>query len=797
MTRGFGFMEWLSIHQLNFMQALSGTCCIMICLLFATKALSNKRRWILIAMELSSMLLVSFDRLAYIYSGDISRTGYIMVRVSNFIVFFMTSGVVLVFNLYIADIIKNECEEADIPVRLKVVQIMAMAGMLLVIVSQFTGIIYTFDENNKYQRSPLFLLCYIIPVAGPLIQLTVIRQYKSKIRHYIYTSLVLFIVVPVIAALIQILAYGISLVNISIVIVAVFMYIYAYLDLNETVERAHALELEGLKERRKSSQKIFDQTATVFVNAIDARNADTQGHSVRVAGYAKQIAKASGKDEDECDRIYYAALLHDVGKLGVPESILNKRGELTAEEEEILKQQPEMGNHILSGITELPFLVNGARYHMERYDGRGYPDGLKGEEIPEIARIITVAESYDDMTCKTTARDPLPQMIVREEFVKGAGSKYDPHFASIMLKLIDDDKSYQMNGSEEGVDVAWQNGFHCEEYRSNASYGIHINRTYTSISFSAAPDDGFREDWSVPSILLFDSHDARVHDIARNIKETSYMEYGEAWFDGRFVCSSARDMKVKPYEKGKPLKHGMYVVEMARYRDHARILLRSCKSSYELTVALPDSTRAAYVALTGEHCSIRDIMVDETPEEIGENEIERIADEISYIDKLTSDIPNVQVDSHRSAYTRGIKLGDETVIRFHAMSLPTASLVWHCAFIVLFTSDNGETDGDGYSEFAAVRFDGEEVSDSEHAVNDCTSVKEDDFPGWDDWKQIQKKGLELTVRIIRRGKKITLYTENSGISIKNVTTIDKNVKDVYAVLTGDQCALTDIRINNR
>ena len=788
-------MEWLSLHQLNFMQALSGICCIMICLLFVTKALSRRRRWILIAMELASALLVSFDRLAYIYSGDISRTGYIMVRVSNFIVFFMTSGVVLVFNLYVTDIIKNECEENDIPVRLKVVQIMAMMGMLLIVISQFTGL--TFDETNTYQRAPLFLLCYINPVAGPVIQLTVIRQYKSKIRHYIYTSLILFIVVPVIAAIIQVFAYGLSLVNIAIVVVAVFMYIYAYLDLNETIERAHKLELEGLRERRKNSRKIFDQTSTVFVNAIDARNPDTRGHSLRVAGYAKQLAEAAGKDEDECDRIYYTALMHDVGKLGVPESILNKHGELTEEEEEVLKQQPEMGNHILSGITELPYLVNGARYHMERYDGSGYPDRLKGEQIPEVARIIAVAESYDSLTCKTTVRDPLPQMIVREEFIKGSGSKYDPRYASIMLRLIDEDKGYQMNGSEEGVDVAWQNGFTCDEYRSNVSYGLEIVRTYTNISFKSEPDEGFREDWSVPSLLLFDSHDARVHDIARNIKDTSYMEYGEVWFDGRSVCTSARDMKVRPFENDEQPGQGMYIVKMARIRDHARILLITHDSSYELTVALPDSTRSAYVALTGEHCSISDISVDETLREIKDDEIERIADEISYIDRLTSDIPNVQVDSHRSAYTKGIKIDDEVVIRFHAMSLPTASLVWHCAFIVLFTSEDGEAGGPGYSEFAAVRLDGEEVSDSESAVNDCATDKGDDFPGWDKWKDIQKKGLEITVGIKRKGSKIILDTEDAGISIRNVTTIDKKVKDVYAVLTGDQCALTDIRIINR
>ena len=137
-------------------------------------------------------------------------------------------------------------------------------------------------------------------------------------------------------------------------------------------------------------------------------------------------------------------MLHDVGKIGVPDAIINKQGKLTDDEYAMIKKHPIMGAEILATVSEMPKLVTGARWHHERYDGRGYPDGLKGDDIPEEARIIAVADAYDAMTSYRSYRDVLPQEKVRSEFALGMGTQFDPRFAKIILEMIDEDKDYEM-----------------------------------------------------------------------------------------------------------------------------------------------------------------------------------------------------------------------------------------------------------------------------------------------------------------------------------------------------------------
>ena len=138
-------------------------------------------------------------------------------------------------------------------------------------------------------------------------------------------------------------------------------------------------------------------------------------------------------------------MLHDIGKIGIPREIINKPSRLTDEEYEIIKTHPAIGGNILKEISEIPDIAIGARWHHERYDGKGYPDGLSGTEIPEIARIIGVADSYDAMTSKRSYRGVLPQEVVAGELQKGKGSQFDPQIAEIMLELIREDEDYSMH----------------------------------------------------------------------------------------------------------------------------------------------------------------------------------------------------------------------------------------------------------------------------------------------------------------------------------------------------------------
>ncbi len=202
--------------------------------------------------------------------------------------------------------------------------------------------------------------------------------------------------------------------------------------------------MERLEESKAAKERLNDIIIQTLARTIDAKDKYTNGHSQRVARYAREIAIHMGKSESEIKEIYYAGLLHDVGKIHVPDSIINKPSKLTNEEFSYIKLHPIAGHHILKTMTENPRIAQGAKWHHERYDGKGYPNGLEGENIPEIARIIGVADAYDAMTSYRSYRDVLPQETVKKEIEKGMGTQFDPEIAQIMVKMIDEDVNYSL-----------------------------------------------------------------------------------------------------------------------------------------------------------------------------------------------------------------------------------------------------------------------------------------------------------------------------------------------------------------
>ena len=178
-----------------------------------------------------------------------------------------------------------------------------------------------------------------------------------------------------------------------------------------------------------------------LAEAIDAKDTYTHGHSSRVAAYSREIAHRAGYSEAAQNIVYMMGLLHDVGKIGVPDAVINKPGRLDDDEFLQIKTHPGKGAKILANMPEL---VAGARSHHERFDGRGYPDGLTGHAIPEEARIIAVADAYDAMTSNRSYRKGMEQQKVREQIERGKGTQFDPRFADIMLQMIDEDVAYAM-----------------------------------------------------------------------------------------------------------------------------------------------------------------------------------------------------------------------------------------------------------------------------------------------------------------------------------------------------------------
>ena len=203
-----------------------------------------------------------------------------------------------------------------------------------------------------------------------------------------------------------------------------------------------------VKRREERIQKELDeanrlvemgkQTVIAIARTVDAKDPRTGGHSRRVALYSKQIAKEFGLSEKDCQDIEWAANMHDIGKIAIPDAILNKDSRLTDEEYAIMKSHTIHGAEILSDFTLLDHVIEGAEYHHERYDGRGYPKGLKGEDIPLYARIIGVADAFDAMTANRVYRKQMDFGYVLGELEKGRGTQFDGAFVDILLKLIRD-----------------------------------------------------------------------------------------------------------------------------------------------------------------------------------------------------------------------------------------------------------------------------------------------------------------------------------------------------------------------
>lgn len=218
----------------------------------------------------------------------------------------------------------------------------------------------------------------------------------------------------------------------------------------ELAELQNDLETK-LEEKTKLVEKVSLNSIMVIANTIDAKDAYTSGHSLRVAKCSAAIARKLGWSEKDVQNLHYVALLHDIGKIGVPDAILNKPSRLSDEEFQVIKKHPVIGNDILKDIHMIRSVAEGALYHHERYDGRGYPFGLAGEDIPLYARIIGIADAYDAMTSNRIYRHKLTMEKVIREFENGRGTQFDPLLTDLFLEMLHDGFDV---AAEEGI-ISW------------------------------------------------------------------------------------------------------------------------------------------------------------------------------------------------------------------------------------------------------------------------------------------------------------------------------------------------------
>lgn len=200
-----------------------------------------------------------------------------------------------------------------------------------------------------------------------------------------------------------------------------------------TIQAATVIENARLYD---TLQETFFSTVNVLAETIEMRDHYTGGHTRRVGQYAVTVARSMGLQEEELDTLRLAASLHDIGKIGIDDQILRKPGRLTPEEYESIKRHSEYGAEILSHVRELHHIVPIVRSHHEQYNGNGYPDGLAGEDIPLLARIISVVDAFDAMSSHRPYRQALPLDAAVAELVRNRGTQFDPQIVDAFLGAL-------------------------------------------------------------------------------------------------------------------------------------------------------------------------------------------------------------------------------------------------------------------------------------------------------------------------------------------------------------------------
>lgn len=224
----------------------------------------------------------------------------------------------------------------------------------------------------------------------------------------------------------------------------------------ELYDLRNGLEKELLNKTRQVEMVTMHAIMSI-ANTIDAKDKYTSGHSVRVAKCARAIAKELGWSEEEQQNIQYVALLHDIGKIGVPDAVLNKPADLTEEEFVMIRRHPVIGGEILKEIRTIPHVQEGALFHHERFDGAGYPYGLKGRDIPLYARIVCIADTYDAMSTDRVYRKKLPDNQIIAEYEEHKGTQFDPNIAKVFIRMlrdgyrVDDKNALIDEGSESNI----------------------------------------------------------------------------------------------------------------------------------------------------------------------------------------------------------------------------------------------------------------------------------------------------------------------------------------------------------
>lgn len=321
--------------------------------------------------------------------------------------------------------------------------------------------LYFKNKDSRYLRYEILagysiMYAFVLLTGNTTMVFTYIFPLLSLIVLYHQPSLVLMVGIVSLAAnlLYDVKLYVSGMItmessrDVEIQLALIFLcfgFLYVASRLYDDIQRQNAQYLREIEEKNREIQRVMLDTTTTIVNIIDAKDEYTRGHSQRVSEYSAAIARELGYSEHEINDVRYVALMHDIGKIGIPDSVLKKPGRLNVDEFSQVKEHVAIGARILHENHMVLDLEMGAKYHHEKYDGSGYGEGLKGENIPEIARIIGLADSYDAMTTNRVYRKRLSDQEVITELRKNSGTQFDPKLVELFIRLMEEGKLPKLN----------------------------------------------------------------------------------------------------------------------------------------------------------------------------------------------------------------------------------------------------------------------------------------------------------------------------------------------------------------
>ncbi len=286
-------------------------------------------------------------------------------------------------------------------------------------------------KHKKVLLNPLLLIPAVLILLDIIVLIGIFVS--PSLRDLYETPLFIFFAVTATLLLIP-------LVVLCIYAIKHLYKVNTYIDQNDKT-------LAQLKEEKDKAFRdrdlIIRQTMKTFVSFIDNKDPYTQDHSVRVARITKEMAKRLGYDKEKCRVYYYAGLMHDIGKITIADEILNKRTSLSNDEWEIIHQHTTNGAKLLNKFTVFPEVGDAVLYHHERFDGTGYINRLKGKSIPEVARVVCIADSYDAMAKVRSYRLPYSEERIIGEFERCAGKQFDPDLVPYLISMIKDGTIYK------------------------------------------------------------------------------------------------------------------------------------------------------------------------------------------------------------------------------------------------------------------------------------------------------------------------------------------------------------------